>query len=134
LTFKDQFINFPKNFNEEKKVLISLGIDSWGGINNLEDNEIFAIVRSTIATERNLKRLRCIAMFICELKIPLKYAAILMHSGVPSIRALASLTPNELYAKTGRLERILNTRRKPILDLEKANYLIKKARNRQLNN
>ena len=134
MTHKDPFINLPKNFNEEKKILLSLGINSWTNLKDITNNNIFAITRNSLANERNLKRLRCIAMFICELDVSQQEAAILMHSGISSIKALASLTPQELFTKTGRLERLLNTGRKPALDLKKANFLIQAAKNRQINN
>ena len=100
----------------------------------LTDNEINQITQKTFATRKNLRRLRCIAILICELEISQGEAALLMHSGVASSKALASLTPQELFNKTGRLERALKTGRKPIVDLEKAHLLIEKAKARQIKN
>jgi len=134
LNLDNKFTYLPDNFNAEKEILLSLGINSWIQIKDLKDNQIFKIVKTTLATERNLKRLRCIAMFICEIRISQEEAAILMHSGIASIKALSSLTPQELSNKTGRLERLLNTGRKPAIDLKKASLLIKKAKGRQINN
>ena len=77
---------------------------------------------------RNLKRLKCIAYFICTLDIQLSEAALLMHSGLISNKAISRLTPQELVQKTGRFERTLRTGRIPIIDLKKANNLIEKAK------
>ena len=95
---------------------------------NLKDEEIYLIVQESLATSRNLKRLRCIAMFICKIDISQGEASILMHSGIASIKALEVLTPQELLQKTGRLERLLGTGRTPIINLHKANLLIQKAK------
>ncbi len=124
--------SIPKNFFIEKKLLQEKGIDSWEGINSLNDHEINELVKGTLGTVRNLKRLRCISIFICELNLEMGHAALLMHSGVASIKSLASLTPQELIKKAGRLERLLQTERNPVVDLQKANLWIKKAR--QANN
>ncbi len=131
---KNQLAGLPNNFNQEEKVLNFLGINSWFSLMRLSDDEINKIVHKTLATSRNLKRLRCIAMFICELKISQAEAALLMHSGIPSIESLGNLTPQELFQKTGRLERLLHTKRKTVVDLKRANLLIQKARNRQIKN
>ena len=126
-------LHLPKNFKEEEKVLHSLNIHSWSAIKNLKDNEINKIAKKTLSTSRNLIRLRCIAMLISELEISQSDAGLLMHSGVASVEALAKSTPQELSNKIGRLERLLKTGRKNIFDLQKANSLIKKARNKQIN-
>ena len=82
---------------------------------------------------RNLKRLKCIAYFICTLDIQLNEAALLMHSGLISNKAISRLTPQELVQKTGRFERTLRTGRIPIIDLKKAHFLIEKAKNTLFN-
>ncbi len=100
----------------------------------LKDAEIYEIIENSCATVRNLKRLRCIAMLIYKLDLSQGEAALLIHSGIASIKALANLSPQELLHKTGRLERILSTGRKPLVDLNKANQLINKAKSRQIIN
>ena len=82
---------------------------------------------------RNLKRLKCIAYFICTLDIQLNEAALLMHSGLISNKAISRLTPQELVQKTGRFERTLRTGRIPIIDLKKAHFLIEKAKKNLFN-
>ncbi|WP_320664210.1 DUF4332 domain-containing protein [Prochlorococcus sp. MIT 1223] len=124
---QDPFKNIPKNFQEEKKILLSLGINSWAQIKRLKDEELTKITQTTMATSRNLKRLRCIANLICDLKVSLGEAALLMHSGVSTIQALSVLSPAELVQKTGRFERFLKTGRQPIINLQKAHSLITKA-------
>ena len=109
-------------------------MESWTSIKDLKDEEINEITKSSLATCRNLKRLRCIAILICELNLSPEDGALLMHSGIASIKALASLTPQELLLKTGRLERLLNTGRKPVVDLPKAHSWIQAAKARQITN
>tara|TARA_Y100001968_G_scaffold306959_1_gene324291 strand:+ start:671 stop:1069 length:399 start_codon:yes stop_codon:yes gene_type:complete len=122
------FSNFPKNFDDEKKILIKEKIFSWNSLMVIKDKDIYSLITGSRATERNLKRLRCIARLICEIDVSQENAALLMHSGIPSAKALLSLTPQELILKTGRLERILRTSRNPVVDLKKASLWIKKAK------
>ena len=134
MTDNHPFTNLSENFKHEKEALISLGINSWSPLMNLKDNDLYKIAQTSLATTRNLKRLRCIAMFIYKLSIPKEDAALLMHSGVASIEALAALTPQELFKQTSRLERILKTNREPSINLPKAHALIQKAKDRQIDN
>tara|TARA_B100001250_G_C19523504_1_gene667028 strand:- start:269 stop:652 length:384 start_codon:yes stop_codon:yes gene_type:complete len=124
-------MKLSKNFHNEEKELNALGINTWESIMNIGDSQINDLVKNTLCTTRNLMRLRCIAMLICELSISQEESALLMHSGISSIKALRDLTPHELLRRTGRFERIMQIRRKPIINLEKANCLIKEARTRQ---
>ena len=125
---KSFFKNLPKNFQEEEKSLRLKGFNTWTSIKHLRDQEINDIARTSLATVRNLKRLRCIAILINEIDLAEEDAALLMHSGIASTKALAYLTPQELLHKTGRFERLLSTGRKPVVDLQKASSWIKKAR------
>ena len=134
LTNKSFFANLPRNFHAEANSLRLKGIKSWTSLKDLKNEEINEITRSSLASSRNLKRLRCIANLICELNVSPEDAALLMHSGIASIKALASLTPQELLLKTGRLERLLRTGRKPVVDLKKANSWIQIAKARQITN
>ena len=128
------FKNLPKNFHEEEKQLLSKGINTWLSLKSLKDEEFSALALSGRSTTRNLKRLRGIATLICEINLTQADAALLLHSGISSVEALAKLTPQELIHKTGRLERQLNTGRKPIVNLTIANSWIQKAKNRQILN
>ena len=120
--------NLPKNFRHEVKILLSNDINSWECLVSLSDNKINDLIHRNHGSVRNLKRLRCIAYFICTLDIELSEAALLMHSGMISSEAISRLTPQELLQKTGRFERTLNTGRIPIIDLKKAHFLIEKAK------
>ena len=100
----------------------------------LKDQEIYTITRKSLATTRNLKRLRCIAMLIHTIKVSQEDAALLMHSGIASIEALAAITPEELVKRTSRLERFLKTNRKPRIGFKQAQLLIQSAQNRQIDN
>ena len=120
--------NIPKSFNQEKKILLSNNINSWESLLSINDEKINKLIHGSLGTVRNIKRLRCIAYFICTLDIEPGEAALLMHSGLISNKAISRLSPQELVQKTGRFERILKTGRIPIIDLKKAHFLIEKAK------
>ncbi len=126
--------DLSKNFHEEEKLLLAHGISTWFSLKSLTDRQISALVKNGRGTSRNFKRLRGIATLVCDLNLSQANAALLMHAGIASITALASLTPQELIQKTGRLERQLRTGREPVLDLTKAHSWIQKAKNRQIQN
>ena len=118
----------PKSFYQEEKILLSNKINSWESLLCITDEKINEMIYGSLGSVRNLKRLRGIAYFICTLKIDIREASLLMHSGLISNEAIARLSPQELVQKTGRFERILRTGRIPIIDLKKAHLLIKKAK------
>ena len=120
--------NLPKNFFQEEKILLSNNIRTWDTLLSISDTEIHKLIYGSLGSVRNMKKLKCIAYFICTLDIQLNEAALLMHSGLISNEAISRLTPQELVQKTGRFERILRTGRIPIIDLTKANFLIEKAK------
>ena len=120
--------NLPKSFYQEEKILLSNNIKTWNSLLSISDEEINNLIYGSLGSIRNLKRLKCIAYFICTLDIELNEAALLMHSGLISNKALSRLTPQELVQKTGRFERILRTERIPLIDLSKAHFIIEKAK------
>ena len=120
--------NIPKSFYQEKKILLSNNIKTWDCLLSITDEEINKMIYGSLGSVRNLKRLRCIAYFICTLNIELNEAALLMHSGLISNKAISRLSPQELVKQTGRFERILRTGRIPLIDLSKAHFLIEKAK------
>ena len=120
--------NLPKSFYQEEKILLSNNIKTWNSLLSISDEEINNLIYGSLGSIRNLKRLKCIAYFICTLDIELNEAALLMHSGLISNKALSRLTPQELVQKSGRFERILRTGRIPLIDLSKAHSLIEKAK------
>ena len=120
--------NLPKSFYQEEKILKSNNIKTWSSLLSISDEEINNLIYGSLGSIRNLKRLKCIAYFICSLDIELNEAALLMHSGLISNKALSRLTPQELVQKTGRFERFLKTGRIPLIDLSKAHLLIEKAK------
>ena len=120
--------NIPKSFYQEEKILISNNITTWDSLSSITDEEINRMIYGSLGSVRNLKRLKCIAYFICTLNIELNEAALLMHSGLISNKAISRLSPQELVQKTGRFERILQTGRIPLIDLKKAHALIEKAK------
>ena len=120
--------DLPKSFYQEEKILISNNIKTWDSLLSISDEEINNLIYGSLGSVRNLKRLKCIAYFICTLEIELNEAALLMHSGLISNKAISRLSPQELVQKTGRFERTLRTGRIPIIDLKKAHFLIEKAK------
>ena len=129
LFFKD----LPKIFFQEEKILLSNNIKTWDSLLSISDEEINHLINGSLGSVRNLKRLKCIAYFICTLEVELNEAALLMHSGLISNKAISRLTPQELVQRTGRFERILRTGRIPIIDLKKAHFLIEKAKKTLVN-
>ena len=103
--------DLPKSFYQEEKILIKNNIKTWDSLLSISDEEINTIINGSLGSVRNIKRLKCIAYFICTLNIQLNEAALLMHSGLISNKAISRLTPQELVQKTGRFERILRTGR-----------------------
>ena len=122
------FKNIPKSFYQEEKILLSNNINTWETLLAITDEEINKMIYGSLGSVRNIKRLKCIAYFICSLNIEINEAALLMHSGLISNKAISRLTPQELVQKTGRFERILKTGRIPLIDLKKAHFLIEKAK------
>ena len=120
--------NIPKSFYQEEKILLSNNIKTWDSLLSLTDEEINEMIYGSLGSVRNLKRLKCIAYFICTLNIEINEAALLMHSGLISNKAISRLSPQELVKKTGRFERFLRTGRIPLIDLKKAHILIEKAK------
>tara|TARA_Y100001968_G_scaffold302390_1_gene315683 strand:+ start:24 stop:422 length:399 start_codon:yes stop_codon:yes gene_type:complete len=120
--------NLPKTFYQEEKILSSNNITTWESLSSISDEQINQLIFGSLGSVRNLKRLKFIAYFICTLEIQLNEAALLMHSGLISNRAISRLTPQELVQKTGRFERFLRTGRSPIIDLKKAHFIIEKAK------
>ena len=118
----------PKSFYQEEKILLSNNIKTWESLLSISDKQINHLIYGSLGSVRNLKRLKCIAYFICTLDIQIKEAALLMHSGLISNKAISRLSPQELVLKTGRFERILQTGRIPIIDLQKAHSIIEKAK------
>ena len=120
--------NIPKSFHQEEKILLSNDIKTWDSLLSITDEEINKMIYGSLGSVRNLKRLKCIAYFICTLNIELNEAALLIHSGLISNKAISRLSPQELVKKTGRFERTLRTGRIPLIDLNKAHILIEKAK------
>ena len=124
----------PENFRDEEKKLLQEGLSTWEEIKNLENKQIAALAENSLCTIQNFNRLRGMASLICAIQISQQDAALLMHSGIASLKALAGLTPEQLVRQTGRLERQLIPNSKPSLELAKAHHLIKQAKSRQMLN
>ena len=92
MSFTKELKDLPKHFQEEQKQLLEQGITDWISLKNLKDEELFLIAQKGLATTKNLMRLRGIATLICDINISHPEAALLLHSGIASVKALASLT------------------------------------------
>ncbi len=120
--------DLPQSFRDEHKQLMNNGIHSWGEVMRLDDSDISRMVREGRSSARNFKRLRGIATLVCELDLAPQDAALLMHSGIATVTALASSTPERLVQQTGRLERSLGSGRRAVVDLKLAQTWIQTAR------
>ena len=83
--------DLPKSFYQEEKILISNNIKTWDSLLSISDEEINNLIYGSLGSVRNLKRLKCIAYFICTLDIQLSEAALLMHSGLISNKDASDL-------------------------------------------
>ena len=104
------------------------GINTWNKIKVLTDRDVFELVGKGCGSIRNFRCLRCIATFICDLDIQQDEAALLMHSGIPSVKALAKSYPEAIHIKVTRLETILGTTGSPKTSLKKIIQWINKAK------
>ena len=120
--------DLPQSFKDEHKQLMNNGIDSWREVMRLDDSDISRMVREGRSSARNFKRLRGIATLVCDLDLAPQDAALLMHSGIATVTALASSTPERLVHQTGRLERSLGSGRRAVVDLKLAQTWIQTAR------
>ena len=116
------------SFKKEETHLFKKGIHTWNKIKALTDRDIFELVGEGCGTNRNFRCLRCIATFICDLDIQQDEAALLMHSGIPSVKVLATSFPEKIHDKITRLEVILGTSDTPKTSLKKISQWINKAK------
>ncbi len=124
----------PIHFEAEYKRLLSLGIDTWQKLFSLQEEDLIRISQSSLVSSRNLKKLKGMSTFICELKFCQADAALLLHSGIGSIDALAKSTPQQIVNQTGRLARSLNLTKESLVDLRKASSWIKVAIDSRIRN
>ena len=115
----------PQSFRQEQNDLDKAGINSW---KPCETSIAASRLGATPLVPRNLNRLRGIATLVCELDLAPQDAALLMHAGIASRRALADCTPEQLVRQTGRLQRSLGINRPGSVDLPVAKAWIHKAR------
>lgn len=119
--------DLPQSFRYEQRELETAGINTWGALLDLSDLQLSRLCRSGRATARNLKRLRGMAELVCNLELAPADAALLMHSGIATISALAASSPQDVVLRTGRLERQLRAGRPPVVDLVVARRWIRTA-------
>mgnify|MGYP001244879216 CR=1 FL=1 len=125
---KDLIDKLPLNFRLEEKDLTFAGIKTWSALKCLSQKDLIEISSKGSSNIRSLKRLKVMAIFICDLNISQPQAALIIHSGFSTINSLANATPQEIIQKTGRLERQLRIDQSQIVNLASANNLIRKAK------
>ncbi len=67
--------DLPKTSYQEEKILLSNNITTWDSLLSISDDEINHLIYGSLGSVRNLKRLKCIAYFICTLDIQPNEAA-----------------------------------------------------------
>tara|TARA_Y100001968_G_C19349260_1_gene713736 strand:+ start:251 stop:646 length:396 start_codon:yes stop_codon:yes gene_type:complete len=125
---KDLIDKLPLNFRFEQKDLFLAGIKTWSSLKSLSQKDLIQISSKGRSNIKSLKRLKVMAIFICDLDISQPQASLIIHSGFSSIDSLSNANPQEIVQKTGRLERLLRIEQSQIMDLKTANNLIQKAK------
>ena len=123
-----KFNNVSASFKKEDAQLRKKGINTWNQIKALTDRDIFDLVGEGCGSSRNFRCIRCIATFICDLELRQDEAALLMHSGIPSVKALANSYPEAIHTKVTRLETMLGTSETPKTSFKKIMLWINKAK------
>ncbi len=123
-----EFNKLTASFKKEETLLRKKGINTWNQIKVLTDRDVFELVGKGCGSIRNFRCLRCIATFICDLDLQQDEAALLMHSGIPSVKALANSYPEAIHTKVTRLEIILGTSETPKTSFKKIIQWINKAK------
>jgi hypothetical protein len=122
------FEGLSRHFQDEVRQLKSKGFKNWESLVSLQDKDLYVLAQKSRATTRNLKILRGMASFICQINLTQSEAALLLHAGIASLNSLSSLTPSQVIERTGRLERQLNLGRKPYLDIRVAKKWVENAK------
>tara|TARA_Y100001968_G_scaffold141710_1_gene129541 strand:- start:1015 stop:1416 length:402 start_codon:yes stop_codon:yes gene_type:complete len=117
-----------KNFRMEETQLRSEGITSWEMIKELREEDLLSMVRIGNTSIRNYRKLQCMANLICDIGISNSEASLLIHSGIPSLNAIAALSPSELIKRTTRLQLQLNIGRGQLINVSTAKAWIQKAK------
>ena len=60
--------DLPSNFRHEQKQLVAAGISHWNELRALDDCQISKMIKGQ-STARNFKRLRGIAVLVCDLDL-----------------------------------------------------------------
>ena len=123
-----EFNKLTASFKKEETHLRKKGINTWNEIKVLTDRDISDLVGEGCGSSRNFRCIRCIATFICDLELQQDEAALLMHSGIPSVKALANSYPEAIHTKVTRLETMLGTSETPKTSFKKIILWINKAK------
>ena len=126
-------MEIQQTFQKEYKALLASGITSWELIKLISEEDITRLTIQSKCSSRNLKCLRCIANFVCNLGLKPYEASLLLHSGFASIDSISNSSPNELLKKISQLEISLSSERLSKTNLSTVNKWIKNAKNFQSN-
>ena len=119
----------PVNFRHEKEFLKNKNINTWESIHKLTDMQInHFLQQKSLCTERRLKKIRAIALFIIELNLTPHQAYLLLHAGIGSLKTLSTLNPYSLKQKIGRLERKMGVRTKSEINQKLLKDWIKRSK------
>ena len=119
----------PMNFRHETEFLKNNNLNTWERIRNLSDLQITQLLqKKSLCTESRLKKIRAIAIFIIELNLTPHQAYLLLHSGIGSLKTLATLNPYSLKQKIGRLERRMGVRTQSNINQKLLNDWIKRSK------
>ncbi len=125
----------PKNFDSERKSLVKSGLSTWKDLTELDDYQLNILAQKDGNSLKNLRRIRGISELIYELNLSFHEAALLMHSGLGTVSALANTNPENIIRQTGRLRRqLMKINNVSNISVETAKSLIKQARKRQMKN
>lgn len=123
----------PAHFSRESQRLSDAGICSWEALAALDGAALRRLGSGGGASEARLIRLRGQARLVVELDLAPTDAALLLHAGIASCRALAEADPHRLLQQVTRLQRRLIGPAAAVLDLPTLRLWMTRAASRSRN-
>ena len=121
-------IDLSGHSQRERRALEREGISDWSALAALDDLALARLATRHSASAVTLTRLRGQARLVSELGLDPGHAALLLQAGVPDSRSLAAADPQDLWVRTGRLQRRLTGPAVAPPDLRMLNTWIHRAR------